>query len=928
MSTDIRLPAEVKYWAELTALAAADDAPRPTGWKLSPRAVEAYVMGADKPVGGVTITPKYIGDRALIQVAIATLASDRALLLTGEPGTAKSWLSEHLAAAISGTSSLIVQGTAGTTEEHIKYGWNYALLLAEGPSPRALVPSPVYRAMQAGQFARLEEVTRTSSEIQDALISILSEKQIGIPELGEILPAARGFNIIATANTRDRGVNEMSAALKRRFNFVTVPVVEDLEQEIQIVTKREAELRGDYQVGVQPPAELAKLLVTLFQELRAGVTKDGKTKDQAAGLGAVDRRGDQRPVQQHDPGAALRQRQGDTGRSPALDGWRDRERRTGRPQSRPRVLRDRGQGAERPVEGALHGWHTSVEGLMHLFPVRHHSPRASVVVRAFLDAVQPEMVLIEGPIDATPLIDVLADKDTEPPIAILGFRTDDTPGSALWPFASYSPEYVAIRWAQQHGRRAAFIDIATGTSLAVDQEPGHHLADDDAGSNLNARCAERTGFRSFDEFWDASFETPRHDPESFRAALIAYADLVRQEDRGTFHRARDAYMSREIDKVVASGVSSNNIAVILGAAHAAALAAGDVDRSLEATLPAPVQTSVTLIPFSFPRLAQQLGYGAGNRGPRFYQRAHDAGGDYHRATLETLITFTEHLRLRGFAASLADTIEAYRLAITLADMRGKSGPGLDEVREAAVATMCHGDAAHVDSFLWSAVVGSHVGRVAARIGRNALQEEFWREIRERRLPGTDAPESFALHLHNEVEIGTSVFLHRLRIGAIPYATFQGTRSVAAGSSKTDEPAGGVAALTRARESWEAQWTPATDVGLVERIVHGNSLQDVATRVLAERLQSASTTGEAAEVLMESVIAACPQTLSSALHACDTLAATDDDLPSLAAACRALSGLSAYGSSRSHVSGGADSAIATLCRKTFSRAIRAYAPPAR
>jgi MoxR-like ATPase len=278
MSTDIRLAAEVKYEAELNALAAADKGPKPSGWALSPRAVETYIMGADAPVGGVTITPKYIGDKSLVQVAIATLASDRALLLTGEPGTAKSWLSEHLAAAISGTSRLIVQGTAGTTEEHIKYGWNYALLLAEGPSAKALVPSPIYRAMQAGQFARLEEITRTSSEIQDALISILSEKQIAVPELGDIVSASRGFNIIATANTRDRGVNEMSAALKRRFNFVTVPVVEDLEQEIRIVTKREAELRTEYQVGIEPPADVARLLVTLFQELRAGVTKDGATK--------------------------------------------------------------------------------------------------------------------------------------------------------------------------------------------------------------------------------------------------------------------------------------------------------------------------------------------------------------------------------------------------------------------------------------------------------------------------------------------------------------------------------------------------------------------------------------------------------------------------------------------------------------------------
>lgn len=275
---EIRLPAERKYEAELRALIDGDRGPRPPGWAMTPRSVEAYVMGSDKPVGGVEITPKYIGDRSLVQVAIATLASDRALLLTGEPGTAKSWLSEHLSAAISGTSSLIVQGTAGTTEEQLKYGWNYALLLAEGPTAKALVPSPILRAMREGRVARLEEITRTSPEVQDALISILSEKQIALPELGQIVTAERGFNVIATANTRDRGVNEMSAALKRRFNFVNVPVVDDLEQEIGIVTKRERELRSDYAVGIEPPAELARVLVTMFQELRKGVTKDGKTK--------------------------------------------------------------------------------------------------------------------------------------------------------------------------------------------------------------------------------------------------------------------------------------------------------------------------------------------------------------------------------------------------------------------------------------------------------------------------------------------------------------------------------------------------------------------------------------------------------------------------------------------------------------------------
>lgn len=281
--SELRLPAEQKYAAELAALAAADQGAKPPQWKLSPRAVETYVMGSDKPVGGVTITPKYIGDRSLVQVAIATLASDRALMLAGEPGTAKSWLSEHLTAAISGNSLLTVQGTAGTSEEHLKYGWNYALLLAEGPSEKALVLSPIMRAMRSGQVARVEEITRTSPEVQDALISILSEKQIAIPELNDTVSAQRGFSLIATANTRDRGVNEMSAALKRRFNFVTVPVVDDLEQELRIVQQREAQLRSDYQVGAPAPDALSRLLVTVFQELRSGTTKDGKTKVRVPG---------------------------------------------------------------------------------------------------------------------------------------------------------------------------------------------------------------------------------------------------------------------------------------------------------------------------------------------------------------------------------------------------------------------------------------------------------------------------------------------------------------------------------------------------------------------------------------------------------------------------------------------------------------------
>lgn len=273
----LRPPAEVLFAAELAALAKADQAPRPEGWRLSPRAVETYLLGGE--AGGMRITPKYIGNQRLVQIAIASLATDRALLLIGEPGTAKSWLSEHLTAAISGNSLMLVQGTAGTTEEQIRYSWNYAMLLAEGPSSKALVPSPVYRAMEQGTIVRFEEVTRSPAEVQDALITILSEKVLAVPELGLHIHARRGFNLIGTANTRDRGVNDMSAALKRRFNIVVLPVPDDLEQEVGIVMKRVAEIGSQLKLPAPPPAEAAVArVVQIFQELRKGQTLDGKQK--------------------------------------------------------------------------------------------------------------------------------------------------------------------------------------------------------------------------------------------------------------------------------------------------------------------------------------------------------------------------------------------------------------------------------------------------------------------------------------------------------------------------------------------------------------------------------------------------------------------------------------------------------------------------
>ena len=276
-----RLPAEQLFQKEIDALIAAEKDPVPTGWRMSPRSVRTYICGGK--AGGVEITPKYIGQERLVEIAIATLVTDRALLLIGEPGTAKSWLSEHLTAAINGDSTKVIQGTAGTTEEQIRYSWNYAMLIAQGPSLEAMLKSPVMTAMETGTIARVEEISRCASEVQDALISILSEKRISVPELGLEVPAKKGFSVIATANTRDKGVNEMLAALKRRFNIVVLPAPADLSAEMEIVrTRVEQQARGLDLNASLPASDVVEKVCTIFRELRSGETLDRSQKVKAS----------------------------------------------------------------------------------------------------------------------------------------------------------------------------------------------------------------------------------------------------------------------------------------------------------------------------------------------------------------------------------------------------------------------------------------------------------------------------------------------------------------------------------------------------------------------------------------------------------------------------------------------------------------------
>jgi MoxR-like ATPase len=285
-----RPPAEVLYADELFRLAAHDretGAPKPPGWDLSLPSVRSFVVGDSE----LDVRPKFVGNVGIVDRAMVTLATARGLLLVGEPGTAKSLLSELLAAAISGTSTLVIQGGASLTEDQMKYTWNYALLVSEGPSLKSLVPAPLHQGMTSGRVVRFEEITRCPLEVQDALLSVLSERALAVPELSRdddganaMVFASEGFNIIATANTRDRGVNEMSAALRRRFNFETVHPISDFQTELELVKREAGRLLERSGVPKTPSDDLLEVVVTVFRELRTGITTKGQGIEQLSSV--------------------------------------------------------------------------------------------------------------------------------------------------------------------------------------------------------------------------------------------------------------------------------------------------------------------------------------------------------------------------------------------------------------------------------------------------------------------------------------------------------------------------------------------------------------------------------------------------------------------------------------------------------------------
>ena len=277
-----RVPAEVRFADELERLQSRDDFPVPPGWRMSPIAVEKFISGDEV----LNISRKFVAEPGVVRRIVISLCTNRGCFMVGEPGTAKSWVSELLPAAVSGDSTLVIQGSAVTSVSQLLYDWDHARLSRTGVRKEALIPGPLYRGMRDGRLVRFEELSRCPQNLQDAILSVLSERIISIPELGDedgVLYAAAGFNIVATSNSVDEGVNRMSVALRRRLNFETIRPIRHLQDEVDVVMKELAMLNRNSGIHITPVAEVIEVLVTMFHELRSGQSLDGRSTHRLAG---------------------------------------------------------------------------------------------------------------------------------------------------------------------------------------------------------------------------------------------------------------------------------------------------------------------------------------------------------------------------------------------------------------------------------------------------------------------------------------------------------------------------------------------------------------------------------------------------------------------------------------------------------------------
>lgn len=511
---------------------------------------------------------------------------------------------------------------------------------------------------------------------------------------------------------------------------------------------------------------------------------------------------------------------------------------------------------------------------VRVFGIRHHGPGSARSVRQGLEEFSPDVVLIEGPSDADPLVMLAASESMEPPIALLAYATGEPSKAAFWPFAVFSPEWQALQWAAKNGVQARFCDLPAFNVLA--DQGIRTVREGDPLSELAAAA----GFDDTERWWDSVIESSS-GADSFDAiteAMEALRETV-PIDEETAHR--EAYMRQVLRKTLKDG--AERVAVVCGAWHAPALVGALGPAAPDARIlkgMSKVKTSLTWVPWTHSRLASASGYGAGITSPGWYHHLFTAND---KTITRGLTKVARVLRDEDLPISSAHVIEAVRLADTLAALRSRPLAGLSEVTEATRSVMCDGNDVLLDLITRRLVVGEALGAVPEETPTVPLEADLRARSKTLRLKQQAGAKNLDLDLRRDIDVERSQFLHRLGILEIDWGTPADSEVRSTGTF---------------RETWALQWKPEFSVSVIEASLWGTTVAAAAaSRVVSKINEPDITLASLIGLLENSLLANLPAALSAVLESVKTVAALDHDVSHLMAALPTLTRTLRYGDVR-------------------------------
>ncbi len=531
------------------------------------------------------------------------------------------------------------------------------------------------------------------------------------------------------------------------------------------------------------------------------------------------------------------------------------------------------------------------------FGVRHLSPGAAFHLRRALDQARPELVLVEGPSDLNDQMQWLCHPQARFPVAILAYTRQQPVRTILYPFALYSPEVQAILWANENHVPCRFMDLPSGVFLAM--EPSLPTAEAEPSSDTTESVYQRLETavgEDHDTFWERNFE----QIEDYHAACNAFGRELRasvQDDplQTAETTVREAHMKRVITQATAQGIPAEKIFCVCGAFHVEGLLTCPPMTDAELRALPRVDSTATLMPYSYYRLSTRSGYGAGNKAPAYFHLLWDAmnGSGLKSAASTYLVKLAAAHRKAGNLVSSAEVIEAVRLADTLRQLRGGAYPCLQDLRDAAVTTMGHGNFSELSVAFADTEIGTQIGFLPEGVSRTSVQEDFYRQLKQLRLERfrTAELQQLDLDLREKLNVKSeeaalldlrrSFFLHRLRVLGIHFAALL--------PSRQDNANWG--------EYWQLRWTPEIEIEVVESSLLGSTIQDAAAFALKEHSEQAATMAEAAALFQDAFLCGMPAAAAHALTVLQALSVDAAALTDVAATAQRLSIVVRYGDLR-------------------------------